>query len=50
MLGMIKKKKTKKNKKVIYGYYRSESEAYNTLNRLHTNAAVTDGWITKVKE
>ncbi len=26
------------------------AEAYNTLNRLHTNEAFTDGWITKVKE
>ena len=41
---------TDNNVKVIYGNYRSESEAYNTLNRLHTNEAFTDGWITKVKE
>ena len=41
---------TNNNVKVIYGNYRSESEAYNTLNRLHTNEAFTDGWITKVKE
>lgn len=41
---------TDNNVKVIYGNYSSESEAYNTLNRLHTNEAFTDGWITKVKE
>lgn len=41
---------TDNNVKVIYGNYRSESEAYNTLNRLHTNEVFTDGWITKVKE
>ena len=41
---------TNNNVKVIYGTYPSESEAYSALNRLHSNEAFADGWITKVKE
>ena len=41
---------TDSNVKVIYGTYTTESEAYTSLNRLHSYEAFNDGWITKVKE
>lgn len=41
---------TSSNVKVIYGTYDTESQAYNTLNRLHGNEPFKEGWITKIKE
>lgn len=41
---------TANNVKVIYGTYRTEGEAYSELNKLHTNEAFADGWVTKVRE
>lgn len=41
---------TDNNVKVIYGNFRTENEAYDTLNKLHGDDAFADGWITKVRE
>lgn len=41
---------TDNNVKVIYGNFRTENEAYGTLNKLHGDEAFADGWITKVRE
>lgn len=41
---------TENDVKVIFGNFRTENEAYCTLNKLHKDEAFSDGWITRVKE
>ena len=42
---LIEKNKTIK---VIYGYYQTKKDAYNTLNHLRANQTFYDAWVYKI--
>ena len=38
-----------KNRKIIYGEFASETEAYKELNRLHSNEYFKQAWVFEMK-